>query len=141
MLSLGAPNTVEDEFMKVLFALLSLLPTIALAGNSVEIRGEEAAEIMRAINIDGLASSGLLLGCEETSRRCQVSLGGERELYLYQSMEARRIYEALLVPEHETRLGKMKVLAIPSGGLEIVCSRSPLYQPEPFTCTIKISPN
>jgi len=141
MLSLGAPNTVEDEFMKVLFALLSLLPTIALAGNSVEILGEEAAEVMRSISIESLASSSLLVGCDETSRRCQVSLGGERFLYLYQSMEARLIYEALLVPEHETRLGKMKVLAIPSGGLEIVCSRSPLEQSEPFTCTLKIRPN
>jgi hypothetical protein len=127
--------------MKVLFALLSLVPALALAGNSVEIRGEEAAEIMRVINIEGLASSGLLLGCDETSRRCQVSLGDERELYLYQSMEARRIYEALLVPEHETRLGKIKVIGLSSGGLEIVCSRSPLDQPEPFTCTVKIRPN
>ena len=86
----------EDEFMKVLFALLSLLPTLALAGNSVELRGEEAATILKSINIENLSGTSFLVGCDELSRRCQVSLSGEREIYLYQSAEARKIYETLI---------------------------------------------
>lgn len=130
--------------MKLLLALLLVIPSFAQANfQTAEFEGASAESILLGLAEHNFATANgaFELSCRQEAKKCRASIEASaqtKSIYLYQTHEARMIYELLRGEEFETRLGKMKIFKDASGRLEILCSQSPVPGKERHSCTIKL---